>query len=236
MPFSTCGRRAGQSRADFDRTLRIGRLQVLGRFGLAREVEPGVWHLSDRFEPALRELGERADIIKSINRSLAARGEARSAESILLHGGATSVPVVGPRARDLGDSSKSSFGYTATRREERSAARWIQRSSPGPLQITARTCIPAAIKMQKKAEICRTHTCASVVDTHTARNFADVIAIGSCGRCPAFSCSRLPSHDPVGRDQAPHHRWRIQDRAPVQGVRCLGLRYIDSMPSRCRCS
>jgi hypothetical protein len=70
-------------------------LQVLGRFGLAREVEPGVWHLSDRLEPALRELGERGDIIKSVNRSLAARGEARSAENILLHGGTTSVPVIG---------------------------------------------------------------------------------------------------------------------------------------------
>ena len=86
---------AGQARADFDRTLRIGRLQVLGRFGLAREVEPGVWHLSNRLEPALRELGERGDIIKSINRSLAARGEARSAESIRLHGGTASVPVIG---------------------------------------------------------------------------------------------------------------------------------------------
>jgi type IV secretory pathway VirD2 relaxase len=86
---------AGQSRADFDRTLRIGRLQVLERFGLAGEAEPGVWHLSDRLEPGLRELGERGDIIKSINRSLAARGEARSTENILLHGGTTSVPVIG---------------------------------------------------------------------------------------------------------------------------------------------
>jgi type IV secretory pathway VirD2 relaxase len=85
----------GQSRADFDRTLRIGRLQVLERYGLAKEVEPGVWHLSDKLEPTLRELGERGDIIKAINRSLAARGEERGAENILLHGGATSVPVTG---------------------------------------------------------------------------------------------------------------------------------------------
>jgi hypothetical protein len=70
-------------------------LQVLRRFGLASEAEPGVWHLSDRLEPAMRDLGERGDIIKSINRSLAARGEARSAENILLHGAATSVPVIG---------------------------------------------------------------------------------------------------------------------------------------------
>jgi type IV secretory pathway VirD2 relaxase len=86
---------AGQLRADFDRTLRIGRMQVLERFGLAREIEPGIWHLSDRLEPTLRELGERSDIIKAINRSLAARGEERGAESILLHGEATSVPVTG---------------------------------------------------------------------------------------------------------------------------------------------
>ena len=63
----------GQLRADFDRTLRIGRLQVLERFGLATEVEPGVWQLSDRLEPTLRELGERGDIIKTINRALAPR-------------------------------------------------------------------------------------------------------------------------------------------------------------------
>ena len=86
---------AGQLRADFDRNLRIGRLQVLERFGLAKQIEPGVWHLSDKLEPTLRELGERGDIIKAINRSLAARGEARGAESILLHGEATSVPVTG---------------------------------------------------------------------------------------------------------------------------------------------
>jgi type IV secretory pathway VirD2 relaxase len=86
---------AGLLRADFDRNLRIGRLQVLERFGLASQIEPGVWHLSDRLEPTLRELGERGDIIKAINRSLDARGEARGAESILLHGEATSVPVTG---------------------------------------------------------------------------------------------------------------------------------------------
>ena len=99
---------AGQTRADFGRTLRIGRLQVLGRLGLAKEAESGVWQLSDQLEPALRELGERGDIIKSINRSLATRGVERSAESILLHGDTTSVPVIGrligkELADELGD-------------------------------------------------------------------------------------------------------------------------------------
>jgi type IV secretory pathway VirD2 relaxase len=61
---------AGQVRSDFDRALRIGRLQTLERYGLAREVEPGVWTLSEKLEPTMRALGERGDIIKAINRAL----------------------------------------------------------------------------------------------------------------------------------------------------------------------
>ena len=86
---------AGQLRADFDRTLRIGRLQVLERFGLASEPQPGIWHLSDRLEPTLRELGERGDIIKSIHRSLAQLGHTRATEGIRLHGEGASTPVTG---------------------------------------------------------------------------------------------------------------------------------------------
>jgi type IV secretory pathway VirD2 relaxase len=76
----------GQVRADFDRTLRIGRLQTLSRYGLATESEPSVWKLSDQLEPTLRELGERGDIVKAINRALKARGEERALESYSLHG------------------------------------------------------------------------------------------------------------------------------------------------------
>ena len=86
---------AGQLRADFDRTLRIGRLQVLERFGLASEPQPGIWHLSDRLEPTLRELGERGDIIKSIHRSLAQLGHTRATEGIRLHGEGAPTPVTG---------------------------------------------------------------------------------------------------------------------------------------------
>lgn len=52
---------AGQVRADFDRTLRIGRLQILARYGLATEAKSGVWVLSEKLEPTLRDLGERGD-------------------------------------------------------------------------------------------------------------------------------------------------------------------------------
>ena len=83
------------------------------------------------------------------------------------------------RARDLGDSFKAHAAMLPP------DARGIRSEMdpmklPGPLQITATTCIPAAIKMQRKAGNCRTHTCASVDDT-TPMNFFDVAAFGRCG-------------------------------------------------------
>ena len=86
---------AGQVRGDFDRSLRIGRLQALKRYGLAKEAEPGVWTLSERLEPTMRELGERGDIVKAINRALAARGQGRSPETFDLHGEEVRTPIVG---------------------------------------------------------------------------------------------------------------------------------------------
>jgi type IV secretory pathway VirD2 relaxase len=87
----------GQVRADFDRTLRIGRLQTLERYGLAREGEPGVWKwtLSERLEPAMRKLGERDDIIKAMHRALERRGEERAAGSFVISSGTEGEPVVG---------------------------------------------------------------------------------------------------------------------------------------------
>jgi type IV secretory pathway VirD2 relaxase len=86
---------AGQVRADFDRTLRIGRLQTLERYGLAREIEPGVWILSEKLEPALRALGERGDIVKAINRALTDRGLERGMGQYMLHGEDERHPVIG---------------------------------------------------------------------------------------------------------------------------------------------
>ena len=83
---------AGQVRADFDRTLRIGRLQ---HYVLAREGEPGVWPLSGRLEPAMRELGERRDIVKAINRALERRGEARGAGDYAIYLSQPDEPVIG---------------------------------------------------------------------------------------------------------------------------------------------
>ena len=86
---------ADQVGGDFDRSLRIGRLQMLGRYGLAKETEPGVWTLSERLEPTMRDLGERGDIVKAINRALAARGQERSPEAFSLHGKEVGTRIVG---------------------------------------------------------------------------------------------------------------------------------------------
>lgn len=76
---------SGQTHADFDRTLRLGRVQTLERFGLAWESEPGVWTISDKLEPTLRALSERGDIIKTMHRALANRGAERAAGDYAIH-------------------------------------------------------------------------------------------------------------------------------------------------------
>jgi type IV secretory pathway VirD2 relaxase len=75
----------GQVRADFDRTLRLGRLQTLQRYALAREVDPGLWIISEKLESTLRELGERGDIIKTMYRAVTERGIQRSTADYAIH-------------------------------------------------------------------------------------------------------------------------------------------------------
>ena len=52
------------------RALLVGRLQRLGELGLAERLAPSRWHISREFEPLLREMGERGDIIRRMQRAL----------------------------------------------------------------------------------------------------------------------------------------------------------------------
>lgn len=98
---------AGQLRADLDKTLFVGRLKTLERYGLASEAEPGIWSFSERLEPTLRELGERGDIIKRMHRALSDRGVERSASSYVLAGESLTDPLIGRLIdRDLDDELK----------------------------------------------------------------------------------------------------------------------------------
>lgn len=54
-----------------------GRLHTLGRLGLAHEDGPGSWRLEPDLEATLREMGERADIIKTMHRALGEHAKSR---------------------------------------------------------------------------------------------------------------------------------------------------------------
>lgn len=57
------------------RLLLIGRLQRLQNLGLADEIRPGTWAIHADTEKTLRALGERGDIIRTLQRAM--RGESR---------------------------------------------------------------------------------------------------------------------------------------------------------------
>lgn len=58
----------------YGHALRIGRLRTLERLALASEGRDGTWTLDADLEPALRRLGERGDIIRTLNRELREAG------------------------------------------------------------------------------------------------------------------------------------------------------------------
>lgn len=78
-----------------DRALRLARLGKLKRMGLATELAPGHWELSERLESTLRELGERGDIVKTMQRALRAEGRERDPSGFQIHDGVPVAPVIG---------------------------------------------------------------------------------------------------------------------------------------------
>ncbi|QSR17275.1 relaxase/mobilization nuclease domain-containing protein [Novosphingobium sp. KA1] len=82
-------------RGQSDRTMRLRRLGKLGDMGLATEPAPGVWALSERLEPTLREMGERGDIVRTMQKALRAEGAERDPMSFEIHDAAPAAPIVG---------------------------------------------------------------------------------------------------------------------------------------------
>jgi type IV secretory pathway VirD2 relaxase len=76
--------------------MRTGRLRTLEQMGLAEETAPGVWRVMPDMEPALRRMGERGDIIKTMHRDLAAAGIHRAAaDHAIFDGQAGAARVIG---------------------------------------------------------------------------------------------------------------------------------------------
>ncbi|HEY2642369.1 MAG TPA: DUF3363 domain-containing protein, partial [Galbitalea sp.] len=61
------------TRDRFRHALLIGRLDRLAEMGLASKVEPGVWTVASQSEATLRAMGERGDIIRTMQRAFSAR-------------------------------------------------------------------------------------------------------------------------------------------------------------------
>jgi len=91
------------------RRLLLGRAVKLERLGLADPVGPACWTLKPGIEPALRQLGIRGDIIKTMHQAMSAGGHEPDVSTFALHGEEPSDPVLGRLVkRGLDDELKGS--------------------------------------------------------------------------------------------------------------------------------
>jgi type IV secretory pathway VirD2 relaxase len=98
--------------ARFRHAMKIGRLRVLARRGLAEEMEPGRWRLSPRLEETLRRAGERGDIIKTMHRGLRQAGlDAGGTEYSIYDPADSRAPTVTGRIIDRGLHDEMNDGH-----------------------------------------------------------------------------------------------------------------------------
>jgi hypothetical protein len=89
--------------------LMIGRAGKLERLGLAEQIGSARWELKPGLEPALRDLGIRGDIIKTMHRAMTAAGHEPDVTGFALHGDQPAEPVLGRLvARGLHDELQGS--------------------------------------------------------------------------------------------------------------------------------
>ena len=80
-----------------NRNLMIGWVKHLERYGVATELEPGRWALSERAEQVLKDLDHRTEVINTIHRALTKTGlaEGRGVGQFALHGEGSGQKIVG---------------------------------------------------------------------------------------------------------------------------------------------
>lgn len=96
-------------RDPFQQSLRAGRLQKLASMDLADNIGGGRWQLAEGLETTLRSLGERGDIIRTMQRELTARNLQRPwvGRSLFGAGDADPEPITGMViARGLADEHR----------------------------------------------------------------------------------------------------------------------------------
>lgn len=93
----------------FDQSCRIGRLKTLSTMGLADPLGAGRWRLADGIEDTLRRMGERGDIIRTMQREITRMKLIRTmADQVIYDPGAEdAAPLVGRVvARGLADEHR----------------------------------------------------------------------------------------------------------------------------------
>ncbi|WP_337180640.1 relaxase/mobilization nuclease RlxS [Sphingopyxis granuli] len=88
---------SASDRDPFQQSLRVGRLQKLGRMGLATHLGGDSWRLETDLADTLRRIGERGDIIRTMQRELTARNLDRAAADRVIYDPAAegAAPIVG---------------------------------------------------------------------------------------------------------------------------------------------
>jgi type IV secretory pathway VirD2 relaxase len=81
----------------FQQSLRVGRLQKLGRMGLASRIGGDTWQLEPDLASTLRRISERSDIIRTMQRELTARNVERAAADRVIYDPAAegATPIIG---------------------------------------------------------------------------------------------------------------------------------------------
>ncbi|MER9002573.1 DUF3363 domain-containing protein [Mesorhizobium sp. M0862] len=77
------------------RRLMIGRVQHLEKMGLATPAGHGEWMVGLEAERSLRDLGMRGDIIKTMHRAFAERGQDRGVADFAIDAGMKTAPLIG---------------------------------------------------------------------------------------------------------------------------------------------
>ncbi|MEG3151041.1 relaxase/mobilization nuclease RlxS [Sphingomonas sp. ZT3P38] len=91
-----------------EQSLRAGRLQALGRMGLAAEERRGNWRLSADLEPVLRRMGEKNDIIRTMQREMREHLPERGPGAYAIHDSGTGASFIGKViARGLSDEHRN---------------------------------------------------------------------------------------------------------------------------------
>ena len=92
--------------------MKVGRLRVLTRRGLAEETEPGRWRLSPKLEETLWRAGKRGDIIKTMHRGLGRAGlDAGASEYAVYDPSDPRAPTIIGRIIDRGPHDEPNDGH-----------------------------------------------------------------------------------------------------------------------------